>query len=56
MSKFIMISIVLVTIIRPVLGSKDPSAARGLKKMVRWMTYFVAAWALSLAYLYGRLF
>lgn len=56
MSKLVMMSILIMTIVRPVLASKDPSASRGLKKMVRWMTYFVAAWALSLAYLYGRLF
>lgn len=56
MSKLVMISVLIATIVAPVLISRDAVPARGLKRTVRWMMYFLAAWVFALAYLYGRLF
>ncbi len=51
-----MLSVIVMTIVYPILASQDQSAARGLKKTVRFMTYFIFGWALALAFGYGRLF
>ena len=56
MSKIIMASVIVMTIVAPILAARDASATRGLKKTTRWMIYFLVAWVFSLAYLYGRLF
>jgi len=56
MSKLVMLSVIIMSIVAPVRMARDKNPARGLKKTVRFMTYFICGWALSLAYLYGRLF
>jgi hypothetical protein len=54
-AKILLMSILIMTVVAPLIASKDPHPARGVKKMVRWMIIFDLIWVLSLVFLYARL-
>ena len=56
MQKFILISVILVTVLVPVLAARERNPRRALQKMVAWTVLGVAVYVLSLLLIYPRLF
>jgi hypothetical protein len=56
MQKVVLISIIAVTIVVPALAARDGNPRRALKKMVLWTALGIAAYVISLLFIYPRLF
>ncbi|HET9754855.1 MAG TPA: hypothetical protein VFP52_17915 [Myxococcales bacterium] len=56
MQKLILISIIAVTVVVPALASRDPNPRRALKKLVVGTVLGIAAYVISLLFIYPRLF
>ena len=52
MSKILLVSILIVTVVVPLYAAKDPRPKRGLKKALRYMKLFLVVWVFFCAYLY----
>jgi hypothetical protein len=53
--KLLLISILLMSIIIPVVAANDPNPRRGLKRCVIGFCLFAAFWVFSLIFIYPRL-
>lgn len=56
MQKFILISIILVTVLVPALAARERNSRRALQKMLAWTVLGIALYVLSLLFIYPRLF
>jgi hypothetical protein len=54
-AKILLMSILIATAVAPLVASRDPKPARGLKKTIRWIIWFNVVWVFALVVLYGRL-
>lgn len=55
MQKFTLLSILLATVIIPMVAASDRSAKRGLRRTVLWMAAFNVAYLFAIIYVYPRL-
>ena len=56
MQKFILISIILVTVLVPALAARERNSRLALQKMLAWTVLGIALYVLSLLFVYPRLF
>ncbi|HTA91624.1 MAG TPA: hypothetical protein VK745_18705 [Polyangiaceae bacterium] len=54
MSKLILLSIVIATIVVPASAAREPSPRKGLRRVIIWMLLFEAFYVFALMFLFGR--
>ncbi len=55
MSKLVLLSIVIATIVLPARAAREASPRAGLRRLVIWMLLFEAFYVFALMFLFGRL-
>lgn len=55
MDKILLISVLLVTIILPIVASYDENPQRGMRRVVTGFLIFIGLWVFTLLFIYPRL-
>ena len=55
MTKALVVSLLMMTMVVPIHLARDRRPMRGLRRAASWMAVFIVAWGLACAFLYVRL-
>ena len=55
MAKLLLLSLVIATVVIPLIAARDPKGPRGLKRTVVWFAVFTALYVIACLVIYPRL-